>query len=110
MLLVLSPLAAIGQRETETIKKSFKVNTDTKEMWFCVCNISGDVEVEAYDGNTIELTLEKEVSARRQSDITQGMEELQIAVTEDDDYVKVQMKAPFIAERNDDDELDSDGI
>lgn len=106
ILLVLNPLVANGQRETETIKKSLKVSADTKEMWFCICNISGDVEVEAYDGNTIELILKKEVSGKGQSDVTKGMDELQIDVSEGENYVKVQMTAPYITNRSKNDELD----
>jgi tellurite resistance-related uncharacterized protein len=105
MLLLLCPLLVFGQSETETIKKSFKVSTDSKEMWLCICNIQGDVEVEAYDGNTIELVLEKEVSGSRQSDVTEGMQELQIDVNEGDDFVKVQMKAPYITHRGEPDRL-----
>lgn len=99
-------MIAIGQKETVTIKKSFMVSADTKEMWLCICNISGDVEVEAYDGSTIALTLEKQVSGREQSDITKGMEELQLDVSEGDGFVKLQMAAPYITNRSTDDELD----
>lgn len=106
ILLFSSPIIAIGQKDTETIKKNFLLSSDAKEMWFCICNISGDVEVEAYDGNTIELTLEKQVSSRVQSDITKGMKELQIDVSEGNDFVKVQMTAPYITNRSKDDELD----
>ena len=46
---MLLPLMVFGQSKTETITKSFQLTDTSKELWFCVCNIEGDVSVDIYD-------------------------------------------------------------
>ncbi len=103
--LLISPVMVYGQSDSEVIKKSFNVTNNTKEMWFCICNIEGDVEVEAYDGNTIEMELKKTVRARRSDDVKLGMEELDIDINEGENYVKVMMTAPNMEDRSYPEEL-----
>ena len=45
-LALLPTLMVKGQSKTETVKKSFTVKNE-KATWLAVCNIEGDVEVEA---------------------------------------------------------------
>ncbi len=104
-ILLMCPLLVFGQSDSEVIKKSFKVTSDTKEMWFCICNIEGNVEVEAYDGNTIEMELKKTVRASRADDVKLGMDELSIDVSEGENYVKVMMTAPNMEDKTYPEEL-----
>lgn len=83
-----------AQGRSETITKSLEVKNKNIEFWFCVCNINGSVEVEAYDGNTVEVTLEKRVNARSGDDIDLGMEELQLRVSENDDFIRLSVESP----------------
>lgn len=61
-----------------------------------VYNIQGDVIVEGYDGDVIEIVVVKQIEARRQGDVERGREELQLVVDESGDRVFVYMDAPFI--------------
>lgn len=105
ILLLISGATLFGQRDSETIKKSFEVQKASSDFWFCLCNINGTVDVEAYDGNTIELELNKQIKGRSDDDVKQGMEELKLLVDEGEDYVKVLMESPNQTIREKDDPL-----
>ena len=95
MVLLVAFLPALivkGQSETETVKKSFTVKNE-KATWFAVCNIEGNVEVEAHDGNTIEIEVQKRISGK-QSEVKQG-----------DDFVRARFTTPNNKVREKDDPL-----
>lgn len=104
--MVVSSMTLFAQRDSEVITKSLKVNDNSKEFWFCVCNINGDIDVEAYDGNTIEVELKKEISARSASDVKLGMEEVKMRVSEGEGFAKVMFEFPDQQIEDKDDELD----
>ncbi|MFY0593821.1 DUF4097 family beta strand repeat-containing protein [Roseivirga sp.] len=106
VLLILSCSVLLGQRDSEVIKKSLKVNDSSKEFWFAVCNINGNVDVEAYNGNTIEIELKKQISARSNADVKTGMEEVKMLISEGDDFAKVNFEFPDQQIREKDDPLD----
>lgn len=103
VLLLVSSVTLIGQNDSEIIKKSFNVEKPDAEFWFCLCNINGSIEVEAYDGKTIELELSKKVNGRTKELVSQGMSDLKLYVDEGSDYVKVLMDSPnqSVAEKDD---------
>lgn len=106
VLMIVSSVTLLGQKDSEVIKKSLKVNDNTKEFWFCVCNINGDIDVEAYDGNTIEVELKKQISARNSNDVKLGMEEVKMRVSEGSGFAKVMFEFPDQQIEDKDDELD----
>ena len=85
---------ALAQTKSETITKSIEVKNRDTSFWFCVCNINGSVDVEAYEGNSIEVTIEKKVSARSQADVDLGMEELQLDIAESREFLRFSMISP----------------
>ncbi len=100
---LLPALMVKGQSQTETVKKSFTVKNE-KAIWFSVCNIEGDVEVEVHDGNTIEIEVQKRISGN-QSEIKQGMEEVKIDFAQGDDFVRARFTTPNNKVRDRDDPL-----
>lgn len=106
MVLLVAFLPALmvkGQSETETVKKSFTVKNE-KVTWLAVCNIEGDVEVEAHDGNTIEIEVQKRISGK-QSEIEKGMEEVKLDFAQGDDFVRARFTTPNNQVREKDDPL-----
>lgn len=106
MVLLLALLPALmvkGQSQTETVKRSFTVKNE-KATWFAVCNIEGDVEVEAYDGNTIEIEVQKRISGSP-SEIKKGMEEVKLDFSQGEDYVMARFVTPNNRIREKDDPL-----
>ena len=85
---------AWAQSKSETITRSLEVKNKNIEFWFCVCNINGSVDVEAYDGNTVEVTLEKRVNGKNQTDVDLGMQELQLKSEQGDDFAKLYVSMP----------------
>lgn len=61
-----------------------------------IYNVHGDVTVEGYDGDEIEIIVEKSIQARRQRDVERGRKEIQLVVEESGDRVFVYLDAPFI--------------
>ncbi len=96
-------LVALGQIQNETITKSIEVANNSKDYWFCVCNIDGDIDVEAYSGNTIEIEIIKEIRARDADDVRQGMEDIQVKLDKGEDYARIIMVSPnqIIKEKED---------
>lgn len=105
LLLLLSPVMVMAQNDRETIKKSFTITDFSEEMWFCVCNIEGDVEVEAYDGKTIEVEVQKRIRAKRDADIAEGMNDVQVDFTEGDGFVRARLSTPQNVYHEKDDSL-----
>ncbi|TCL01000.1 hypothetical protein EV198_3018 [Roseivirga ehrenbergii] len=106
MVLLLAFLPALmvkGQSETETVKKSFTVKNE-KATWFAVCNIEGNIEVEAHDENTIEIEVQKQISGN-QSEIKQGMEEVKLDFAQGDGFVRARFTTPNNQVREKDDPL-----
>ncbi len=105
VLMLLSSVAGVAQKNSETIKKSFTITDFSEEMWFCVCNIEGDVEVEAYDGKTIEVEVEKSIRAKRASDVAEGMKDVNVDFTQGEGFVRARLATPQNTFREKDDSL-----
>lgn len=83
-----------AQGKSETITKQFAVNNASAEFWFCVCNINGSVEVEAYDGEAVQVVLKKQVNGKTNEDLALGMEEVNLGVLEGTEFVKLFLSSP----------------
>lgn len=105
LLILIAPVVLMAQNDRETIKKSFEVKDKNQETWLSVCNIEGDVEVEAYDGNTIEIEVNKRIRARRADDVEQGMKDVQINFYEGEGYVAARFTTPNNRYKEKDDPL-----
>lgn len=104
-VLLCCSIMVMGQN-TETVKRSFQVVEPTQEMWFCACNIEGDVKVEAYDGNTIEVEVIKKITAKNEADIKKGMEDVTVEFAEGDGFVRARLATPYNRYREKDDPLE----
>lgn len=83
--------SATDAQQSKTIKKSLIVKGQPSEFWFCLCNVNGSITAEAYDGNTIELSLEKRILSKSSQ---ANIDDLDIEVVEGGDYTKVMMIHP----------------
>ncbi len=84
-------------RETITRSLQFAETSANNELW--IHNIQGDVTVTGYDGETVEISVEKTIDARRQEWLQQGIEEIQLATELDGNVILVYMDAPFVDAR-----------
>lgn len=82
---------------TETIQKTaYFQNPSYPGNSLKVYNISGNVTVEQHSGEAVEITVEKRISADRQSDLERGIEELKFVVDEERDRILIYLDAPYI--------------
>lgn len=69
-------VAAFAQSKSETIKHSEPIPAGNPVL--VVANISGDVDVEVYDGTEINFTIEKTITGKSQAAVDQGMKDIQV--------------------------------
>lgn len=104
-LFLLMPYLSTAQtfRRTITKKNSFtdRSNPDNKLI---IKNINGSVTVEAYDGDTIELTVNEEIRGSRE-EIEQAKRELDYKLERDGNLVFAYPDAPFITVTRDGDDI-----
>lgn len=90
---------AFAQKSTEHIIRSVSFNTPTGTHVLFVQNIQGDVKVEGYSGDKVEITAEKIITAKTKADAEKGMREVQLKTEASGDTVYVYLDAPFIYRR-----------
>lgn len=85
-----------AQDFTQTINKIAEF-TDPSDAGnkFIIKNINGSVSIEAYDGNTIELTVNQEISGNS-SEVEQGKQELEYKLERRGNLIFAYLDAPFI--------------
>lgn len=96
LILTTSVLISAPPSHQETITRSlqFEEAGANNELW--LKNIQGDVTVLGYDGNTVEISVEKTIDARNQEDLQKGIEDIQLVAELDDNVMLVYMDAPFV--------------
>jgi DUF4097 and DUF4098 domain-containing protein YvlB len=82
--------AAQGLEEKSTDRKTF---SGAKEL--IIDNITGSIEVTASQGSTVEVEIEKTLSARSQDRINLAKKEISLAVKQDGGLVQLLVDGPF---------------
>lgn len=93
------PVVAQKAVEKESITRSINFNTATGTHVLAVQNIQGDVTVEGYNGDKVELAAQKTITADNQADAEKGKREVQLKTVASGDTVYVYLEAPFIYRR-----------
>lgn len=95
-LILFHPSAATAQDFTQTINKTAEfTNPSDAGNKFIIKNINGSVTIEAYEGNTIELSV-KEVIRGSSSEVEQGKQELEYKIERRGNLIFAYLDAPFI--------------
>ena len=81
-------------RETITRSLQFAETTAKSELW--LKNIEGNVKIIGYDGETVEITVEKTIDATTQGRLQKGIEEVTLTTELDSNIMLVYMDAPFV--------------
>lgn len=100
------PFDSFAQDFSRTITKSaqFADKADSENQ-FRIMNINGSVTIEAYDGYTIELTVDEEINGSS-SEIQRAKQELEYKLERRGNLILAYVDAPFITMKyNDDDEI-----
>jgi DnaJ-class molecular chaperone len=96
LILLLLVMSLAAQAQKENIRKTATFRGNPANRVLVVDNIHGDVVVEASPGDQVVLEAEKTITAKDPADVTKGMRELQVQMTESNDTIYVYLEAPFI--------------
>ena len=88
------PFFIFGQKHTETITKEIQFSKKSNDNHLTLQNINGSITVEGYSGSTIQLEVEKTISAKTQKSLQRGIEEIKLAIEEEGSEVIVFMDSP----------------
>ncbi len=83
-----------SQKSNETISKVLNFSSKSDQNRLVVKNINGPIRVEGYDGSAIRLEAEKSISAKRESYLEEGKQEIQIKIEELDNRIYVFVETP----------------
>jgi len=80
-------------QEEETIRRSLSFGS-TDDPLLVLHNVEGNVYIEAYDGNTIEMEARQILSAKRQSDLQQAKKEVKLVTRAENDIILIYPETP----------------
>lgn len=88
--------ALYGQSREEELTRTLRWEQAGTDQLLILKNISGDVQVTGYEGDAIQLTVQKSIRAKNKNDLARGWEEVQLVSEVDGPIARVYLKAPFI--------------
>jgi DUF4097 and DUF4098 domain-containing protein YvlB len=94
LLALLSSSYLFAQEQTEVTKKDIQLSNPPTKSHLVLRNISGDITVEGYSGNTIQLEARKVISGESNASIERGMEEVSVEVIDKGDVIGIFMTSP----------------
>ncbi|WP_394973566.1 DUF4097 family beta strand repeat-containing protein [uncultured Croceitalea sp.] len=80
----------------EQIKKEIAFESNDKQNTLILNNIFGFVKVEGYEGNQVQLVVDKKITANNSIDLETGKKELIIKVLEKGNKIVIYPSAPFM--------------
>ncbi|MFK8061080.1 MAG: hypothetical protein AB8B78_13440 [Polaribacter sp.] len=82
-------------KKTEKITQEYQFNRDSKDNILVVDNVYGSIDVEGYNGKTIQVEVTKTVSADTQKELQNGLDEIGIKSAKKDDAIYVYLDSPY---------------
>ncbi|MFS4493302.1 DUF4097 family beta strand repeat-containing protein [Maribacter sp. 2308TA10-17] len=83
-----------AQKFNETISKELNFSSKSDNNMLIVKNINGPIRVEGYDGSSIRLEAERTISAKRESYLEEGKQEIKMEIKELDNRIYVYVETP----------------
>ncbi len=101
LLLVMWATVAPAQTHQETFRRTARFSGADAKRTLLLDNLKGDVTVEAYAGDAVELEIEKNVSADTREGLEQGRQETDLRIEARGDTVVVYVASPRFQWRGD---------
>jgi len=83
-----------AQKSNETIIEELNFSSNSDKNILVVKNINGPIRVEGYDGSSIKLEAEKTISAKRESYLEEGNQDIQVKIEELGNRLYVYVETP----------------
>ncbi len=84
-----------AQRHSETINEELKFPSQSAENLLAVYNVHGSVEVEGYNGNTVQVVGDLEIKGNNERQLNQGKAEISMKVASHEDIIYVYLDSPY---------------
>lgn len=84
-----------AQKHTETIREEVRFPGQSSDNLLVVYNVEGSVEVEGYNGNTVQVVGDLEIKGNNMRQLEQGKAEISMKVTSHDDIIYVYLDSPY---------------
>ncbi len=84
----------LAQKFNETITKELNFSSNSVKNSLVVKNINGPIRVEGYEGSSIKLEAERTISAKRESYVDNGKQEIRIKIEELNNRIFVYVETP----------------
>ncbi len=82
-------------KSTETIKEQLQFTTDSSDNILVVDNVYGSIDVEGYNGTTIQVEVIKTIHADTKEELAKGKKEIGIKTAKKDDAIYVYLDSPY---------------
>lgn len=98
LVILLGLQFAKGQKKefSEQIKREISFGRTDGDNTLVLKNVFGSITVEGYDGNVIELNVDKTIKAKTSADLELGKQELSLKVVESEGKIFVHPDSPYI--------------
>ncbi|NER16651.1 DUF4097 family beta strand repeat-containing protein [Spongiivirga citrea] len=93
-------IQANAQKQEETLNKEVSIPNNASEYELIAKNINGPITVTGYEGNSVQVTINKVIKADDQEDVDRGMEELTYKLEKKGNRIVLYPDAPFIQYNN----------
>ncbi len=80
---------------SEIIKKEITIQNLTENNLLFLGNVSGSIDIEGYEGNTIEFELKKNINSSSKKETLRGIDEIKLKVLELNDKIFIYMDSPY---------------
>ena len=90
---------ALGQEEKETITRDLSFRGGGSNQVLQIDNINGNVRVEAYEGTTVQLEVEKTLKASSPEELARARQEIKLGIDQAGDSILVYIEGPSIYRR-----------
>ena len=94
LLAFISFQVGLAQKFNETITKELNFSSNSDKNSLVVKNINGPIRVEGYEGSSIKLEAERTISAKRESYVDNGKQEIRIKIEELNNRIYVYVETP----------------
>lgn len=84
-----------AQRFSETLSETMNFPGNSTDNLLVVYNIDGSIEVEGYNGSTVEITVDKEIKGNNQRQLEQGKSEVSMKTASNGNIIYVYLDSPY---------------
>ncbi|MFQ5605790.1 MAG: DUF4097 domain-containing protein [bacterium] len=95
ILVFTSYSAGFQLQEKEVIKKTVRFSNDAGRKEVVIDNVNGDIEVQGYSGQDVQMVVNKTIQGRSREKIQEAKQKVQLEISEEANSVRLYVDAPY---------------